>query len=157
MITNKNVLIPTKSFYLFRQNLSNISDLIVQQPDANFLSTGSHNLFLLFIIMKLLLRNMSISFLKNALYCALSWLSGPKALVKMYPKFKLNFSKRSISKWIIKIVHNSAFFVRYYGVLIGGFESDSTFLVNIHFIFCFYILFISCDILRWFWVLVIGR
>ncbi len=148
---------PIRSLYLFRQNLSNILDLIFYQPDADPPDTKPHNLFLLSIVMKLLLCNVFISLVKDALYSTSSWLFRSKASIKMYPKFKLNFSENSISKWITKIVHSSAFFVKYCGILTGGFEGNSAFLVSTYSIFYFYILFTICDILGWFWVLVINH
>ncbi len=107
--------------------------------------------------MKLSLCSLSISLVKDTLYTALSWLSGSKAPVRMYPKFKLNFSKISISKWITKIMRDNASFVKYCSVLIGGFEGDSALPVSTHSIFCFHILFTSCNILGWFWLPVIDR
>ena len=68
LITNKNGPMLIKSFCLFRQNLSDISDLIFHQPDADPSSTKPHNLSLLSIVTKLLLRNISISLIKNTLY-----------------------------------------------------------------------------------------
>ncbi len=88
---------PTRSLCSFRQSLSDVSYLILYQPDTNPSSAKPHNLSPLSIITKLSLRNVSISFVKDALYSAWSWLSGSKAPVRMYPKLKLNFSERSIS------------------------------------------------------------
>lgn len=63
-----------------------------------------------------------------------SWLSDFEALIKMYPKFKLNFFERSISKQITKIVHSNASFGGYCDILIQKFEGNFAFLVNIYFI-----------------------
>ena len=87
-----------RSLYLFRQNLSNVSDLIFHQPDADPPSTKPYNLSPLSVITKLLLCNISINLIKDALYNALSWLFEFEVSIRTYLKFKLNFSKRSISK-----------------------------------------------------------
>ena len=91
----------------------------------------------------MLLRNISISLMKDILYSASSWLSEFKTLIQMYLKFKLNFSKRFISKYITKIVRDSKSFVKYCDILIRGFEGNTILLVSIHSIFCFHILFIN--------------
>ena len=83
---------------LFRQNFSNILDLIFYQSDASFLGIKSHHFFLLFIVTKLLLYNISISLVKNTLYSALIWLFGSKTSIKMFLKFQLNFFERFVSK-----------------------------------------------------------
>ena len=95
---SRNSPISTKSLYLFGQNLSDVLDLILYQPDADFSGIKSHNLFPLSVVTKLLFCNISISLVKDALYNTLSWLFRSKAPIKMYLKFKLNFSERSISK-----------------------------------------------------------
>lgn len=82
------------------------------------------------------------------MYSTLSWLSGSKALVKIYLKLLLNFSQRSISKKITKIVYGIVSFVKYYHVLIGRFEDNFILLVTTYFIFGFYTLLISYNVLR---------
>ncbi len=95
---NRNGPMPTRSLCSFRQSLSDVSDLIFYQPDADPPNTKPQNLSPLSIVTKLSLRNIFISLVKDAFYSALSWLSGSKAPVRMYHKFKLNFFEISISK-----------------------------------------------------------
>ncbi len=72
LTTNQNGLMPTRSLYLFRQSLSNISDLILHQTDIDLSGTKPHNLSLLFVVTKLSLCNVSIILVKDALYSASS-------------------------------------------------------------------------------------
>ncbi len=63
---------PTRSLYSFKQSLSDVLDIILQKSDADPPSTKPHNLSPLFVVTKLLLCNMSISLMKDALYSVLS-------------------------------------------------------------------------------------
>lgn len=147
MILKSNGLIVIRSLYLFKQSISNISELIFYQPGANPLGTRPYNLFSLFAITKPLFRNISIGLLKDVLYNASSWLFWSKVLVRIYPKLRLNFAKRCISKRKTKIMHGNVSFGRYYGVLMRGYKGNSVFLVSTHSILLSYIIFISYDVL----------
>ncbi len=94
LTTNRNGLMLIRSFCLFRQSFSNVSDLILHQPNADAPGTKPYNLSPLSVVTKLSLRNVSINLMKDALYNALSWLSRSETPVRMYPKFKLNFSEQ---------------------------------------------------------------
>ena len=68
LTTNRNGPMPTRFFCLFIQSLNDVSDLILYQPNIDPPGTKPHNLSLLFIVTKLLFRNISISFVKDTLY-----------------------------------------------------------------------------------------
>lgn len=147
MILKTNGSIVIRSFYLFKQSISDISNFIFYQLGTNPLGTRPYNLFLLSAITKPLFRNISIGLLKDVLYNASSWLFWSKVLVRIYPKLRLNFSKRCISKRKTKIIHGNMSFGRYYGVLMRRYKGDPILLVSTHSISLSYIIFISYDVL----------